>query len=432
MIKSLLEPDYKEKIDHVFAGIKNRPAYIYKEYLYYEELWRNYFEEIFLKYNNLKEKPIVRLIIMESCPEGIFPHPNYLFDNLKQNLDPIRHRYLDQIVKGFSIPNYPVITKEKALIELAKLNVLILDILPCHGMKLDSKISRKNINKMPNDCCDFNKIKQLEIELNQRYHDLKYHIVYSMPPSIDFTAINSKIGIKNTLLGSMTTTSGFPSFNALLTIIQHENNLTHKTITVYHATNNYLLDSIISYGLGGRNIIHEWNVIELAKIVFEKLKSIDEVNDQFWYGTFNLVVANKLSNSVDLPLWRHGSVTFVTYSKLKAIKTANVMPEGEFLHYLKKGIEFINSFNSTFINEIKSNYEQICNYLFSDLKPIVIEFNIELELLLTEFGTELIMEDWEEIFKHFDKAITEFMSFDTNFQLKETFHFKDYNILSLH
>jgi hypothetical protein len=180
----------------------------YKNYEYCENEWDIYYKGIFLTHKPQNDNFPLRLIIMESCPIGPSPHPNYIFSNLTDTLNAISHRYLDQIYKGFFSKKSKV-TKQRALIELAKLNVLILDILPSHGMRLESKISRPNINMNPRDTCDLDKVNNIIKKTNS-----PVHIVYSMPPSINFRAINCCL-LPNTCFGTMTSGAGFPSNNLL-------------------------------------------------------------------------------------------------------------------------------------------------------------------------------------------------------------------------
>jgi hypothetical protein len=47
-------------------------------------------------------------------------------------------------------------------------------------------------------------------------------------------------------------------------------------IPLYHGTSSLFLNSIVRFGLGGRNLIAEWNVLEFAKIIYPL------VEEHFW------------------------------------------------------------------------------------------------------------------------------------------------------
>lgn len=123
----------------------------FKTYQSFEKNWNYYYDKIYKKYY-LTEKQL-RLIICESGPENL---NNYMFSKhlLDQQLTTENDKYLQQIFTGVfpNISNKNLPTRREALIELAKQNILILDLLPTHGIKLKSKERRKinlNISNFP-------------------------------------------------------------------------------------------------------------------------------------------------------------------------------------------------------------------------------------------------------------------------------------------
>ena len=204
--------NYSHKIASIGANNGLPLADNYHNYTCYEHQWEFYFYNLFIQNFNINNP--IRITIMESCPAGDFPNTNYIFSNLEENLNPINHRYLHQIFIAF-FGNIPI-TKGEALISLANINVLIIDILPTHGFRLRADIRRNSINLNPINCCDFNKINNFIIPELEFIGEIK--TVYSMPPSIDINVIDNHIN-NNINYGSMTANSGFPSYNLLINLI---------------------------------------------------------------------------------------------------------------------------------------------------------------------------------------------------------------------
>lgn len=119
----------------------------YANYNASEMDWENYRDNIYLpNYNPEKQ---TRIIFCESGPETL---ANYMFlsDSLDKIITAKNDKYLQQIYNGV----FPLVktkdlpTRRNALIQLAEQNVLILDILPTHRIKLNTN-ERRIINALP-------------------------------------------------------------------------------------------------------------------------------------------------------------------------------------------------------------------------------------------------------------------------------------------
>jgi hypothetical protein len=202
----------------LLATISNR---VYKKrnhetYLEFEENWKYYYDEIYKKYYSPKEQ--LRLIICESGPENL---NNYMFSEhlLDQLLTIENDKYLQQIFTGvfpnFSNNNLP--TRRNALIELAKKNILILDLLPTHGIKLTSD-ERRNINKKIN-VFPINKITSLLF-----IRGVKLNYVFAVPPTLYTQNLLSNLLDNNFVeRGNINIGQGHcPSRNALSSLIKNK------------------------------------------------------------------------------------------------------------------------------------------------------------------------------------------------------------------
>jgi len=152
----------------------------YGSYFQFENDWIDYYNNIFQ--HNFHPNLQIRLIVCESCPNGNYPNANYIFDaNCLANIvNCKRDKYLQQIYNGVfprvAINHLP--TKMQALVDLSQENILILDLLPTHGITLSTN-DRINININPIGCCDINKILQLP-----NIQNLDFNYVFAVPPTL--------------------------------------------------------------------------------------------------------------------------------------------------------------------------------------------------------------------------------------------------------
>lgn len=192
----------------------------FANYQFYEDKWNAYFNNVFIP--NIGKSEILRLIIMESCPEGNFPNPNYIFDDLHNILSPTSHKYLHQTFKGF----YPSVatqnlTKVDALIQLSNQNVLLIDILPSHGFKLESRPHRCNVSIDSINCCDYLKVNDRVNYIKKLNNNpIEVRTVFSMGPSVNYRQLSIIIP-GSICFGSMTSRAGYPSYRLLEEFIKN-------------------------------------------------------------------------------------------------------------------------------------------------------------------------------------------------------------------
>lgn len=172
------ETQFGGALEKISRRMSNRGNYGIYEIL--ENDWLGYKEEIYLiNYNNQSQ---LRLICCESCPEDT---NNYMFcrERLDTYLTTENDKYLQQIYNGvfpLNNINFNRLTRREALVQLAQQNILILDLLPTHGICLYT-LERKRINESPVKelVIDFDKITTLphleEVDLNY---------IFAVPPSL--------------------------------------------------------------------------------------------------------------------------------------------------------------------------------------------------------------------------------------------------------
>ena len=175
----LPESSYKELLQKISPKAAEQADYSY--YLQCETEWWDYFDAIYSKFSNPKLVP--RIVITESAPMmGTSPPYNrYIFDaqNLHQLINPTKDTYLYPLCRGFMYEMHreeiQEMSKRDILIELAKQNVVILNLLPTHGIQLESKDRTKIVNTLLDDL-DFRKITNFDYDPT--------HLLFAVPPSL--------------------------------------------------------------------------------------------------------------------------------------------------------------------------------------------------------------------------------------------------------
>lgn len=161
----------------------------YKDYVKYEEDWIHYYENIYLANYDKTNPP--RIFIAESAPQGAYSsNLNYIFHkaSLNTNINCSTDKYLWNYYRGvFPLTTSSILcgmTKLDVLKKLSTHNILILDILPTHGIKLqtsDRKIIKENfLGTTPTSGFTLPKITFLHtIKL-----DVTINLAFSTPPSL--------------------------------------------------------------------------------------------------------------------------------------------------------------------------------------------------------------------------------------------------------
>jgi hypothetical protein len=141
----------------------------------YHDKWLEYFNCIYFpKCNNSLRW---RVIICESCPETA---NNYIFSNLNLPLNKVSDSYLWSIFAGVFTGAIPAgLTKGIALERLAEENILIMDILPTHGIKISTD-ERKEFCSVGIQNFGFHH----SIINDPPYHTHELHYLFAVPPSL--------------------------------------------------------------------------------------------------------------------------------------------------------------------------------------------------------------------------------------------------------
>lgn len=211
--------EYIYFLNHISKRVGNLNNY--NSFINFENDWLNYFKKIYTQYSNNNLPP--RIFIAESAPNGIYPlNTNYIFhqNTLNNKISCKRDMYLYRYFRGVFINSTPKSTqhfsKRAALIELSKENILILDLLPTHGIKL-APSERDYIKNNLLNLVDFKRINNL----NSPYQKVNY--AFSVPPKLYSQNMCAKyLNSKFTEFGNMNTGQGHaPSIRAISQIVQN-------------------------------------------------------------------------------------------------------------------------------------------------------------------------------------------------------------------
>ena len=160
--------DYQNRM--ALIGLPNASISQYYQYAFCEIKWLDYLQHIFMPNLNQNRQDL-RLIIMESCPgpNNNFPHQNYIFNNLNNHMHGRRDRYLWQTYRGIFMPDPAIlraISKYDALVQLAQVNILLVDIIPTHQIYLNVNNLRQGVINNLINIADFDKINSIINYLN--------------------------------------------------------------------------------------------------------------------------------------------------------------------------------------------------------------------------------------------------------------------------
>ena len=181
----------EEQYNNFLARVSNRVYGLrnFGSFNQFENAWLSYYNNIYIPNSNGAQPP--RIFVAESAPNGIYIHnSNYIFhhislmNNISDSTDMYLYRYYRGVFPGATPHQTRQISKMQALIDLSTQNVLILDLLPTHGIKLQTD-DRVRINNELLELVDFNFMNGL----NFPHHQI--HYAFSVPPSLytqDFCA----------------------------------------------------------------------------------------------------------------------------------------------------------------------------------------------------------------------------------------------------
>jgi hypothetical protein len=211
-----------QEYDKFLAEVSTRVYNLrnYRSFFQYENDWLNYYKNIFLPNLDINLPP--RIFIAESAPDGIYGiNPNYIFsittlnNYLSYKTDMYLYRYFRGVFPNYTPSQTTLLTKKQVLMKLSTQNILIIDLLPTHGIKLQTD-DRVAINKKLVSSVDFTFLNNL----NFQCHKINY--AFSIPPSLYTQNFCAKF-LKNNFIefGNVNTGQGHaPSIAAISQIIK--------------------------------------------------------------------------------------------------------------------------------------------------------------------------------------------------------------------
>lgn len=155
---------------------------------------------------------------------------------------------------------------------------------------------------------------------------------------------------------------------------------------LYHGTTSYFLSEILTYGLGGKNIAFEWEIIEFFQKVYDAL---DKVKDPDFRKVFvsNKSMFDRILGSTHNPTgynWRYGSVYLAVDFKHAARFSLRGL--GSEIARLAQGwYSDLVSFEPNVAAELIKRFPKISDIFSFDHKPVVIQI---IDLRLNEVATE--------------------------------------------
>lgn len=194
-------------------------------------------------------------------------------------------------------------------------------------------------------------------------------------------------------------------------------------VSLYHGTSSLFIPSIIEHGLGGKNLIKEWRIIEFTKAIYPLIdKYLSE--DKEWKNeilTFKYILEQKSTNMN----FQHGD-TYLSPSKLAATRYSISNQFGS--EILSCAVKFTKKLKSMGISEINEDlsqeYKKIFEIINTPYLPVLIELPHLLHSdLLDEHGKDA-MENIEMVINvlRSEHADSDIILQQTNFRLRHAIH----------
>lgn len=160
------------------------------------------------------------------------------------------------------------------------------------------------------------------------------------------------------------------------------------TIPLYHGTSTLFLDSIVKYGLGGKNILDEWNLLSLSKEVFEICNKT--IPDNYLFANRRFSFEQMINQNSGITNWQHGD-TYLSSVKKTAISYAIHKKFGsELLTYTLENLQLlIDNKIPGVVDKLFRKYEDVFGLLDSSPSPLLIQLNnVPISSLLSESGED--------------------------------------------
>jgi len=168
--------------------------------------------------------------------------------------------------------------------------------------------------------------------------------------------------------------------------------LGHQTAIVpfplFHGTSTVFVPSIRAHGLGGKNIVADWRILDFLRAGMAILDSHIDQSDPDIRLQWRVLLA-AASQRVDHWNWRHGA-TYLTADKFKAIAYANSSPyRSELLGFAGWLLEHCPPVCTPILDATMANYSELSECLRLPHEPLLIcATGVPMSFLLTEKGED--------------------------------------------
>jgi len=183
-------------------------------------------------------------------------------------------------------------------------------------------------------------------------------------------------------------------------------------VKLWHGTSAHLLPMIKKYGLGGQNVLVNWNVMEFLSWTFENLDEWDpnDFTNPDHYSLNLTRAAIDEARDPNLPNFEYGHL-YVTGQYHKAESYAQTAPE--LLDLVRLILDIARRQNKTIIEQKLEQFSEIKSFLRLPPQPIVIELpSVLITNLKGENGEEI--DDFMSKEMQQDKLYWELMSYRIN------------------
>jgi hypothetical protein len=166
--------------------------------------------------------------------------------------------------------------------------------------------------------------------------------------------------------------------------------LSEFVFQLWHGTSAHLLDEIEKHGLGGKNLVRDWRVLEFLQLTFP-LCEFDQNNfNDPDYGELLCISSAALQKNEHMN-FQHGQL-YATGGFDKAASYAQRAPE--ILDFVKILLRVGESRNIPKIKNILTNFPEISEFVLKEQKPVVLKLpKIDSNLIRNEKGGEYLFFD---------------------------------------
>lgn len=195
------------------------------------------------------------------------------------------------------------------------------------------------------------------------------------------------------------------------------------TIPLYHGTSSIFLDSIFEFGLGGKNIITDWKVLEAAREIFYFAQTYCKSTNLWRISSpsFERMV-NQESTGAGFN-FQHGNV-YLSPNRDTCIRYATKKDGSELISYTMDFFDEVKKLNQQkIVKDLCRKYPELFKLVNTVPAPILIEIrNIATSSLLDEHGN-----DPQKFLDRIDMNMNEepelaiHMNQQLNFRLKNSF-----------